>query len=124
METGVSTKSALNMAAEGHVCLHGATNPSYDSHMDVSVDDTEDEDYFPDDDEFLEDSKSEPNEKASEKTPLQALPASASSASGYSLANHAKSHRQRDQDGCSSSYSDSQSLLVSKSSSADEETGL
>ncbi|CAG5129228.1 unnamed protein product [Candidula unifasciata] len=127
VETGLSSKSQLNTAADGQVCLHGRINPSYDSHMDVSVDNSEDEndeDYFPDDDELLEDSKNEKNVKASEKTPLQALPTSVSSASGYSLVNHSKAYRQCEPDAFSSSYSDSQSLLVSKSSSADEETGL
>ncbi|XP_005094761.1 uncharacterized protein LOC101845764 isoform X2 [Aplysia californica] len=73
-----ATETTLASTHDGHTCMHGLTNPSFDRQPnDLADDDDEedDEDYFPDDSELLGAKATESSgPKMNERTPLQASP--------------------------------------------------
>ncbi|GFO17793.1 hypothetical protein PoB_004429800 [Plakobranchus ocellatus] len=127
-----------------HQCIHGLTNPTFNSELDQllqidqeeepdenDIDDEEDEDYFPEDSDDPEQDKDESSNLnsgpvLSERTPLHAVSMSAPGA-GQSirtvLASRTVAPRHSHREG-KQMNSDKEVLLLSTSTAVDDETGL
>lgn len=127
--SGTRTETTLDTSTTGHRCMHGRTNPNYESNLDVTIDEDDydnDDDCFPDDSELLDDEMTDQTQKVSERTPLQAILVSVPPAGSFRtvLAGRTRSPWQRQDEPLSSSCTDKEHLLNSSCRFVDEETGL